>query len=112
MNISRKNKKQKAKDDEIKKLLTDLEQDLGNFKLNIDQKDRKIKEYINLLALATTEYKKVVPENNLLKRQLLGLKSTQAKQKKTPIKRRYVVAKSDSETDYAAESEPESEEEK
>ena len=36
MNISRKNKRQKTKDDEIKDLLTDLEQDLGNFKLNID----------------------------------------------------------------------------
>ena len=39
MNISRKNKRQKKKDDEIKDPLTDLEQDLGNFKLNIDQKD-------------------------------------------------------------------------
>ena len=53
--------------------------------------------------------KKVVQENNLLKRELLGLKSTQAKQKKPPIKRRYVVAQSDSETDYAAETYTESE---
>ena len=62
MNKSRKNKRQKT----IKDLLTDLEQDLGNFKLNIDQEDKKIKEHINLLALArTAEYKKVVQENNL-----------------------------------------------
>ena len=53
--------------------------------------------------------KKVVQENNLLKRELLGLKSTQAKQKKPPIKRRYVVAQSDSKTDYAAETDTESE---
>ena len=101
MNLGKKNKRQKAKDGEIKDLLTDLEQDLGNFKLNIDEKDKKIKEYINLLALARTEYKKVVQENNLLKRQLLGLKSAQqAKQKKkTPIKRRYIVAQSDSDAD-------------
>ena len=79
MNISRENKRQKTKDNEINDLLTDLEQDLGNFKLNIDQKDKKIKEYINLLALARTEYKKVVQENNLLKRQSIGLKSAQAK---------------------------------
>ena len=96
MNISRKNKRQKTKDDKIKDLLTDLEQDLDSFKLNIDQKHKNIKEYINLLVLARAEYKKVVQENNLLKRQLLGLKSTQAKQKKPPIKRRYVVAQSDS----------------
>ena len=63
-------------------LLTELEQDLGSFKLNIDQKDKKSKEYINLLELVRTEYKKVIQENNLLKRQLLGLKSTQPKQKK------------------------------
>ena len=79
MNISRENKRQKTKDNEINDLLTDLEQDLGNFKLNIDQKNKKIKEYINLLALARTEYKKVVQENNLLKRQSIGLKSAQAK---------------------------------
>ena len=106
MNIGKKNKRQKTKDDEIKYLLTDLEQDLGNFKLNIDQKDKKITEYINLLALAMTEYKKVVQENNLIKRQLLGLKSAQQakQQKKTPIKRRYIVAQSDSDADSDLES--------
>ena len=62
--------------------------------------------------LARAEYKKVVQENNLLKRQLLGLKSTQAKQKKPPTKSRYVVVQSDNETDCAAETDTESEEEK
>ena len=59
MNINKK-RKQKTKDEEINKLLTELEQDLGNFKLNIDQKDKKNKEYVSLLELARTEYKKVV----------------------------------------------------
>ena len=59
MNINKK-RKQKAKDEEINKLLTELEQDLGNFKLNIDQKDKKNKEYVSLLELTRTEYKKVV----------------------------------------------------
>ena len=59
MNISRKSKRQETKDNEIKDLLGELEQDLGNFKINIDQKDKKNKEYINLLALARAEYKKL-----------------------------------------------------
>ena len=63
MNINNK-RKQKTKDEEIKELLTELEQELGNFKLNIDQKD---KEAFTLLELARTEYKKFVQENNLLK---------------------------------------------
>ena len=75
-------KKKKKKQETTELLLTELEQDLGSFKLNIDQKDKKSKEYITLLELVRTEYKKVIQENNLLKRQLLGLKSTQPKQKK------------------------------
>ena len=58
----------KTKDQEIKKLLTDLEKDLSNFKLDNDNKDKKLKEYIRLLELAQNEYRKVVQENNLLKR--------------------------------------------
>ena len=42
MTINKK-RKQKTKDEEINKLLTELEQDLSNFKLNIDQKDKKKK---------------------------------------------------------------------
>ena len=41
MNTINKKRKQKTKDEAIKELLTELEQDLGNFKLNIDQKDKK-----------------------------------------------------------------------
>ena len=63
-----------------------------------------------MLELARTEYKKVVQENNLLKRQLLGLKSTQPRRKKT-IKRKYVIEESDSKTDSEPESDTESEEE-
>ena len=33
--------KQKTKDQEINDVLKDLENDLNNFKLNIDQKDKK-----------------------------------------------------------------------
>ena len=78
--------------------------------MNIDQKEKKIKEYVNLLELATTEYKKVMQENNLLKRQLLRLKSNQSKPKKN-IKRAYIVEDSDSKTDSAAASNTESSEE-
>ena len=74
--------KLKTKDQEIKNLVTDLEKDLGNFKLNIGNKDRKIKEYIKVLELAKNEYGKVAQENNLLKRQILGLRQTCPKQKK------------------------------
>ena len=66
--------KVKTKDQKTKELLTDLEKDLSNFKLENDNKDRKIKEYIRLLELARNEYRKVVQENNLLKRQILGLR--------------------------------------
>ena len=63
-----------------------------------------------MLELTRTEYKKIVQENNLLKRQLLGLKSTQPRRKKT-IKRKYAIEESDSETDSELESDTESEEE-
>ena len=49
-------------------------------------------------------------ENNLLKRQLLGLKSSQLKQIKQ-IKRKYVIKESDSETDTRPESDTPSEHE-
>ena len=77
-----KNSKVKAKDQEIKELLTDLEKDLSNFKLDNDNKDRKLKEYIRLLELARNEYRKVVQENNLLKCQILDLRQSRPKQKK------------------------------
>ena len=77
-----KNIKVKAKDQEIKELLTDLEKDLSNFKLDNDNKDRKLKEYIRLLEFARNEYRKVVQENNLLKRQILGLRQSRPEQKK------------------------------
>ena len=55
MNRSKKIKV-KTKDQEIKELLTDLEKDLSNFKLDNDKKDRKCKEYIRLLELARNKY--------------------------------------------------------
>ena len=64
MNKSKKIKL-KTKEQEIKDLLPDLEKDLGNFKLDIDNKDRKIKEYLGLLELARNKYRKVALENNL-----------------------------------------------
>ena len=64
MNKSKKNKL-KTKEQEIKDLLTDLEKDLGNFKLDIDNKDRKIKEYLGLLELTRNKYRKVAQESNL-----------------------------------------------
>ena len=81
--------KVETKDQEIKDLLTDLEKDLCNFKLDNDNKDRQIKEYIRLLELARNEYRKVVQENNLLKRQILGLRQPCSKQKKTDKKKVY-----------------------
>ena len=79
MNVGKKNKNKKTRDDKIRELLVELEQDLGSFKLNIDQKDKNVKEYIPLLELTRTDNKKVVQANNLLNRQLLGLKSSQPK---------------------------------
>ena len=103
--------KVKTKDQEIKELLTDLEKDLSNFKLDNDNKDRKRKEYIRLLELARNEYRKVVQENNLLKCQILGLRQSRPKQKKK-IKRKYIVENSDSETDSPYESDYKEHEEK
>ena len=82
--------KVKTKDQEIKELLTDLEKDLSNFKLDNDKKDRKLKEYIRLSELARNEYRKVVQENNLLNHQILGFRQSRPKQKKQ-IKRKYIV---------------------
>ena len=87
MNRSKK-MKVKTKDQEIKELLTDLEKDLSNFKLDNDNKDRKLKEYIRPLELARNEYRKVVQENNLLKRQILGRRQSRSKQKKKTDKKK------------------------
>ena len=103
--------KVKTKDQEIKELLTDLEKDLGNFKLDNDKKDRKLKEYIRLLELARNEYRKVVQENNLLKSQILGLRQSRPKQK-NQIKRKYIVENTDSETDSRYKSDCQEKEEK
>ena len=81
----------KTKYNEIKELLTDLEKDLSSFKLDIDNKDRKIKEYIKLLQLARNEYKKLVQENSLLKCQILGLRQQFHLKEKTQTKRKHIV---------------------
>ena len=41
--MNRNKKKQKTKEKEINEVLIELENDLNNFKLNIDQQDKKIK---------------------------------------------------------------------
>ena len=105
--------KVKTKDQEIKELLTDLEKDLSNFKRENNNKDRKLKEYIRLLEVARNKCRKVVQENNLLKRQILGLTQTKPKQKKKKqIKRKYTVEDSDNETDSPYKSDYQENEEK
>ena len=103
--------KVKTKDQEIKELLTDSEKDLSNFKLDNDNKDRKLKEYIRLLELARNEYRKVVQESSLLKRQILGLTQSWPKQKKQ-IKIKYIVENTDSDIDSPYESDYQENEEK
>ena len=88
MNRNNKNKR-KTKEEEISEVLIELENDLNNFKLNIDQKDKKINEYIRLLELAKIEYQNVVHENNQLKQQILA--QTKAYQNKKQVKRKYVI---------------------
>ena len=63
-------KKQKTRVEEITEVLTDLENDLSNFKLNIDKKGKTIKGYIRLLTLAKEEYQKLFEENKRLKEPL------------------------------------------
>ena len=55
---------------------------MSNFKLDIGNKDKKIKEYNRHLELARNEYRKVVQENNLLKRQILGIRQQSHPKKK------------------------------
>ena len=88
MNRNNKNKR-KTKEEEINEVLIELENDLNNFKLNIDQKDKKVNEYIRLLELAKIEYQKVVHDNNQLKQQILA--QTKAYQNKKQVKRKYVI---------------------
>ena len=57
--MNRNKKKQKARDQGINEVLVELGKDLNNFKLNIDQKDKKIKEFIRLLELAKKEIKRL-----------------------------------------------------
>ena len=64
-------------------MLIELENDLNNFKLSIDQTDKKKKK------LAKKEYQKVTHENKQLKQQILGLRK--AYHNKEQIKRKYVI---------------------
>ena len=63
-----KTKQQKTKEVEgITEVFIDLEKDLSNVKLNIDGKDKTIKEYIRLLTLAKKEYRKLFEKSKKLK---------------------------------------------
>ena len=53
-------KKQKIREEEITEVLIDLEKDFSSFKLNIDKKDKIIKEYFRLLILAKKRISKIV----------------------------------------------------
>ena len=64
-------KKQKTREEEINKVLLEIENDLTNVKFSIDKKDKTIKEFFRLLELAKREYQKVHQENRHLKQQLL-----------------------------------------
>ena len=77
--------------------------------MNIDQKDKKIKEYIKLLELATKEYQKVVHENSQLKQQRFALRK--AYQNKKQIKRKYVIEQPEIESDSKESGSEEKEEE-
>ena len=50
-NEKKNNNKKKTRDEEIKETLIDLEKDLNNFRLDIDQKDKTIKECDRLYRL-------------------------------------------------------------
>ena len=79
----------------MNEVLLELDKDLSNFKLNIDKKDKTIKEYIRLLALANKKYQKLFEENKQLKHQLLKTRKNYPQKKQ--IKRRYVIEQTDSE---------------
>ena len=70
----------------MNEVLLELDKDLSSFKLNIDKKDKTIKEYIRLLALPNKKYQKLFEENKQLKHQLLKMRKNYP-QKKTNEKK-------------------------
>ena len=88
------NKKQKTRQEEITEVLIDLEKGLSNFKLNIDKKDKTIKEYIRLLTLEKKEYQKLFEENKRLKE---FLERARKNSEKKYIKMKYIIEQTDSE---------------
>ena len=88
--------KHKTKEEEINEVLIDLENDLNNFKLSIDQRDKKSRRVYQAIELPKKEYQKVMHENNQLKRQVLGLRK--AHENKKQIKRKYIIKQPDTES--------------
>ena len=66
--MNKRKEKQKAKEEEINEVLIDLEKDLSNFKLNIDGRDKTIKEYIRFLTLAKKSIRNYLRETKGLRR--------------------------------------------
>ena len=72
INNKNKNKKQnKTREQHIEDVLIDLGKDLLNFQLLLQTKDKTIKEYVRLLNLTETEYKKNFNENKQLKEKII-----------------------------------------
>ena len=95
----KKGKKRKTKEQEITEVLIDLEEDLSNFKLNNDRKNKTIKEYIRLLILAKKEYQKLSEENKRLKETSERNKrqTKNSREEKKYKRRQYVIEETDSE---------------
>ena len=63
--------KQKTREQHIKDVLIDLENNLLNFQLSLQVKDKTINEYVRLLNLTKTECRKIFNEDRQLKKFIL-----------------------------------------
>ena len=74
----------KKREEYIEEVLVELGEDLSNFQMTVDKKEKTIQKYIRLLKLVEIEYQRVFNENKSLKQEIeLFKKQNQIEKQKT-----------------------------
>ena len=74
----------KKREEYIEEVLVELGEDLSNFQMTVDKKEKTIQKYIRLLKLVEIEYQRVFNETKSLKQEIeLFKKQNQIEKQKT-----------------------------
>ena len=76
----------KKREEYIEEVLVELGEDLSNFQMTVDKKDKRMQENIRLLKLVEIEYQRVLNENKSLKQEIELIKKQNQIEKQTTEK--------------------------